>query len=171
LTERESDSTARAAVNHEPRSVTRHPHGGFTLDRRAENEIRVVASQDGWNIEGDPEMQQWNLRRAGSSAGFVLAKGEHEVARTMKPVGMNEATAPKNLLLDDGRLFRIVSLGPRESGVDLLGWETPGAYLRARPAADGWTIEPTLACGGIPDVRALTLLLAAEVLEAEEPLS
>jgi hypothetical protein len=63
-----------------------------------------------------------------------------------------------------------VRRGPREGGFELLGWETPGAYLTAQPASDGWKLAPTAACGGLVDLRAISVLFAAEVLDAEEPL-
>lgn len=153
-----------------PQSVTRLPHGGFKLEGRGAAATRVVPAGDGWRIEGDPEMQDWTMRRAESGSGFVLREGPRELGRTMSAIGMSEATAPRHLLLGDGRLFRIIGAGRREAGADLTSWETRGPYLRARPATEGWTIAPSAACGGIADIRALTLLLAAEMLDGEEPL-
>ncbi len=84
--------------------------------------------------------------------------------------GLEGPSAPRNLLLEDGRLFRILPRGPREAGMELLSWEVPGAYFHARPEPRGFVLVPTVAAGGIADVRVLSLLLAAEVLDAEEPL-
>lgn len=88
----------------------------------------------------------------------------------MPLVGTAGEAGLKFLLLDDGRLFRIVMCGPREGGFELQGWETPGAYLRAQPQSEGWRLAPTAACGGIEEIHVLSILLAAEVLDAEAPL-
>ncbi len=88
----------------------------------------------------------------------------------MPLVGSGRETGLKFLLLDDGRLFRIVLVGLRSGGLELLGWETPGAYLRARPEPSGWKLIPTAACGGLTDLRAISILFAAEILDSEEPL-
>jgi hypothetical protein len=74
------------------------------------------------------------------------------------------------VLLDDGRLFRIARRGPGETGLDLCGWETPGAYLTARPEGTGWSIAPTAAGTALPQGDALSILFAAELLDAERPL-
>ena len=87
----------------------------------------------------------------------------------MAPSGVAEAGL-RFLLLGDGRLFRIVRSGAREGGFALLSWETPGAYLEARSGSGGWTLVATVAGGGLVDLPTLSILFAAEVLEAEEPL-
>lgn len=170
MTERRPDAAATSVVDHKQRSVARLPHGGFILEVAGVPAARVVPTGTGWRIEGDPEMQGWSLRRAGSGAGFVVSHDERELGRTMIACGMEGTTAPRNLLLEDGRLFRILPSGPREAGMDLLSWEVPGAYLRARPESRGFKLLPTVAASGLTDVRVLSLLFAAEVLDAEEPL-
>ncbi len=88
----------------------------------------------------------------------------------MPLVGGGSEAGLKFLLLDDGRLFRIVLGGSRDGGFELLGWETPGAYVRAQPEPSGWKLIPTVACGGLTDLRAISILFAAEILDSEEPL-
>ena len=91
----------------------------------------------------------------------------------MPLVGGGREAGLKFLLLDDGRLFRIVlrlSGSPPEGGYELLGWETPGAYLRARPEPSGWKLVATAAGGGLTDLQAISILFAAEILNSEEPL-
>ncbi len=113
------------------------------------------------------------MRRAATSeGGFVLSAfdGRTEVGRTMPLVGSGRETGLRFLLLDDGRLFRIVLRGSPDGGFELLGWETPGAYLSARPEPSGWKLVPTAACGGLTDLRAVSILFAAEILDSEEPL-
>jgi hypothetical protein len=126
---------------------------------------RVLAERDHWRVDGDPALAGWILGRTAS--GFVVHDGATEVGRTMKAVGIAEAWAPRNLLLEDGRLFAIVPRGPREPGLHVTSWEVPGPYLDARPSAGAWTIAPTIAASGIADLRALTLLLAAEIADVE----
>ena len=114
----------------------------------------------------------WLLERTtAEEAGFVLRDADEgaELGRTMPLVGAVEAGL-KFLLLDDGRLFRIVRRGAREGGFELLGWDTPGAYLEARAVEGGWTLVATVAGGGIGDLTALSVLFAAEILDMEEPL-
>ena len=131
----------------------------------------MVAGDGGWVVESDDELDGWSLRRA-RTPGFVLRgkDGNSEAARTMPPVGTGTETGLRFLLLEDGRLFRIVLRGPRDGRYELTGWETTGAYLTARPEAEGWSLEPTSACGGLEEIRVLCLMLAAEVLDAEEAL-
>jgi len=88
----------------------------------------------------------------------------------MPLVGVGSEAGLKFLLLDDGRLFRIVLGGSRDGGFELLGWETPGAYVRAQPESNGWKLIPMAACGGLTDLRAISILFAAEILDLEERL-
>ena len=67
-------------------------------------------------------------------------------------------------------LFRIVRQGVRQTQFELIGWETPGAYLEAIPTESGWTLTATAAGGGIADLSVISILFAAEVLEADQPL-
>jgi hypothetical protein len=169
-----SDEGARGAVvDHPDRSLVRLSNGGFEIEAAGEQTIRVEPAGDRWRIDGGEGPQGRVLRRTGSdAAGFVLsgADGRTEAGRTMPLVGTGREAGLRFLLLDDGRLFRIVMRGPREGGFELLGWETPGAYLTARPVANGWTLAPTAAGGGLEDLTAISILFAAEILDAEAPL-
>jgi hypothetical protein len=158
LTDRTPDAaTHGAVVEHAQRSVTRLAGGGFELTAAGAPAVRVVPDTGGWRIEGDPGMQGWSLRRVEPRiGGFVLMQAEREIGRTM---------ASKEVLLEDGRLFRIVRQAQGE-GFELAGWEVPGAYLRAVAQGEGFRLEATVAGGGIPDIRALTLLFAAEALDS-----
>ena len=100
----------------------------------------------------------------------VGAAGRGDEPTSLRLCGAGHVSDLRYLLMDDGRLFRIVFGGPRQGRYELLGWETPGAYLVALPDSDGWRIEPTPACSGIPEIRAITLLFAAEILDSEAPL-
>ena len=160
-------------VDHSQRWLARRPSGGFEIRTAGQPTIGVDPSGSGWRVDRVEGMRGWSLRRAAASeGGFVLSAfdGRTEVGRTMPLVGSGRETGLKFLLLDDGRLFRIVLVGSRDGGMELLGWETPGAYLRARPEPSGWKLIPTAACGGLTDLRAISILFAAEILDWEEPL-
>ncbi len=164
--------SGRAMVDHSQRLLVRLPSGGFEIRAAGQPTIRVDPSGSGWRIDG-VEGRGWFLRRAATHGdGFVLQAfdGRTEAGRTMPLVGGGREAGVKFLLLDDGRLFRIVLSGPPDGGFELLGWETPGAYLRARPEPSGWKLVPTAACGGLTDLRAVSILFAAEILDSEEPL-
>jgi hypothetical protein len=170
---RSGEGADGATVDHADRSLVRLLNGGFEIDAAGQPTIRVTPSGDGWRIDGGEGLQDWALRRTTSEAeGFILIgpDGRMEVGRTMPLVGTGREAGLKFLMLDDGRLFRIVLCGPRQGGFELLGWELPGAYLAAQPVESGWTIVPTPACGGLEDLRAISILFAAEILDAEEPL-
>jgi hypothetical protein len=172
---RSSEGADGATVDHPDRSLARRLSGGFEIDAAGQPTIRVTPSGDGWRIDGGEGLRGWTLRRTTSGAeGFVLigADGRTEAGRTMPLVGAGREAGLKFLMLDDGRLFRIVLCGPRQGGFELLGWELPGAYLAAQPVENGWTIVPTPACGGLEglSVRTISILFAAEILDAEEPL-
>ena len=157
---------------HPDRSVVRLPEGGFEIKAAGRTTIRAHPSDGNWRIDGSEGAGDWLLERtSGEAKGFVLlaTDGREEIGRTMPLAGAVEAGL-KFLLLDDGRLFRIVRRGTRDGVFELLGWETPGAYVEARPAATGWMLVATAAGGGLVDLTAISILLAAEILDSEEPL-
>jgi hypothetical protein len=125
-------------------------------------------------VERGSGVEVGRLERSSDGApGFILMQAGTERGRTMPLAGAPEAGL-RFLLLEDGRLFRILRSGTREGRFELLGWETPGAFLEARVAPEGgWQIAATAAGGGLEglaDMTTLILLFAAEVLEADEPL-
>lgn len=174
MTKRDSESApGRIVVDHAPRFVKRASGGGFTIETEGRSPVRVEPCEHGWRIEGVERLAGRLLRReSGCDGGFVLQgpDGTVEAARTMPPVGMAGVPGPRFLLLEDGQLFRMVLRGPRDGGFELSGWETPGSYVVARPAADGWNLVPQPACGGLDEIQVLLLMFAAELLDAEDPL-
>jgi hypothetical protein len=157
----------------EARRVERLEAGGFRIRTPQDGEIVAEPAADVWSVRLPASKTDWTLRRSDSTqGGFVLLAedGQTEVGRTARLDGLGFPANLYYLLLGDGRLFRIALCGPRESGFELLGWETPGAYLIARPDAAGWTLTPTPASYGLPDLRALLILFAAEILESEMPI-
>ena len=161
-------------VGHPAQHLVRRGAGAFVLEHEPGGpSLRADPARGGWDIEGDELAEDWFLRRdEGPGGGFSLrARGvDREVARTLALESVGHQRELRYLLMGDGRLFRIALRGPKDSRFELSGWETPGAYLTARPQAEGWRIEPNPASGGIPDIRALSLLFAAEILDSEEPL-
>jgi hypothetical protein len=173
LTERRSGAAGeQILVEHADQFVMRLPSGGFALRQADQPELRAIPDGGAWHLTGQEAVCGWSLQRSLGAAGFSLSRsaGGPVAGWTMPLVGTAAEGGLRFVLLDDGRLFRIVRRGPREGGFDLLGWETPGAYLEALPQPEGWLLRATPACAGLRDVRALSLLLAAEVLDAEEPL-
>jgi len=165
LTER-STETADGAVlrDHAERLLTRRPAGGFTLESTSEKTIVVLPEKVGRRVEGPDVVQGCLLIRSVDPPGFVLRRSEDdsEVGRTQPAV-----EAASLVLLEDARVFRIVLRGARDPRFELSGWETPGAYLVARPERDHWRISPRPACGGMSDITVLSILFAAEIVESE----
>ena len=159
----------RSAVEHPDRRLAPLPAGGFRLESQGSGAIEVLPESPGWRLAGDDAPAGWTLERAEPQAGgFVLQDAEAgEVGRTTPIDRLGGGAKVYYLLLGDGRLFRIAPGEPREGGFELSGWETPGPFLVARPRPDGWSIVPTPACSGLADIRALSILFAAEILDAE----
>jgi hypothetical protein len=161
-------------VGHPAQHLVRRGDDAFVLEHEpGGGSLRAEPAPGGWDIGGDDLSAGWFLRREESpGGGFSLRTGgaDWEVSRTLALESVGQQRELRYLLMGDGRLFRIALRGPKDSRFELLGWETSGAYLTARPQAEGWRIEPNPASGGIPDIRALSLLFAAEILDSEEPL-
>jgi len=66
----------------------------------------------------------------------------------------------------DGRVYRMHLRGPEDPRYELVGWETSGAYLTARPGAGSWSIVPEPASSGLDEIRPILILVAAEILNA-----
>jgi hypothetical protein len=170
---RSDDGATCAIFDHPDRTLARLAGGGFEIEAAGEQTTRAEPAGEGWRIEGPEAVQGWLLRRNdGEAPGFLLsgADGRTEAGRTMPLVGTGREAGLSFLLLDDGRLFRIVGGARLQGGFELLGWEMAGAYLAARPAGDRWTIAPTAAGAGIADLTVISILFAAEILESERTL-
>jgi hypothetical protein len=162
---------ARRMIDHPPWRVERR-EGGFRLLAQgvAPVEARLDAHDGSFTVHGLAESPVARLTRdRGDGGGFVLVAGETELGRTMVPLGLApEETGLRHVLLDDGRLFRILPRVTAEDGPELAPWEVGGAYLRARPDPPRWLLVPLPSSGGIPSLGALSLLFAAELLDAEQ---
>lgn len=160
-----------AVVEHPERFIRPLAGRGFEIGVGPEPWVRATPNNAGWQVR-DRRGEVWQLNQLPAKQGFVLLRteGENESGRTMPLVGADHAGV-RFLLLEDGRLFQIVHPMSRQAGVELRGWETPGAYLEARAEPDGWRLSPTVAAGGMRDLRVICILLAAELLAADEPTS
>jgi hypothetical protein len=150
--------------DHPEQLLTRRPAGGFTLESTSEKTIVVLPQGADRRVEGPEAVRGCLLIRSVDPPGFVLRRSEDdsEVGRTQ-----SAAEAASLVLLEDARVFRIMLRGAREPRFELTGWETPGAYLVARPEQDHWRISPRPACGGMSDITVLSVLFAAEIVESE----
>jgi hypothetical protein len=169
--ERPDAAAQRWVVDHPEQFLAPLAPDGFSLRPRGRQEpIEVVAAPGGWRVDGPGGIDGWLLRREGSgSGGFVLQTpdAETEAGWTLSHSRIGGEASLSYLILDDGRLFRIALRGPRRPRFELLDREMPGAYLIASPETQGWTIRPTPACGGLKDIRSISILFAAEILAAE----
>ena len=147
--------------------------GSVVLDAGGSRPIELHARDGAWAGAVD-EADPWRIERVpGEGGGFRLRRSgssDEEGARTLRmPTSSDEVRTARHVLLEDGRLFRLVERGGRDPRFELLSWETPGAYLVARPAPAGWTIVPEASGGALGDVRALVVLMAMEILDSEQP--
>jgi len=156
-------------IDHPEQNLERLGTSGFCLTAASVESIRVVAEAEGWKVSGRG-LEGWKLGRDAEGLGrFRLEQpgSDGSVAWTMAWPGEGRDSVGCCLLLRDGRLFRLLLRGPRDPRFELLGWETPGAYLVVRPAGAGWSIRPEPACGGLEDLREILILISAEILDAD----
>ncbi len=159
----------RTVFEHAEQHLVRDSSGGFELQTDEGPTVRARFSGIDWCIEGIEGWADAILRRDAESSGFVL-EFQGKAARTMPLVGADWAGSPRFMLLADGRLYRIAHRGPRDAGFELAGWESPGAYLVASPTDKGWKLEAMVAATGLDEISTMSLLFAAEILEAERTL-
>jgi len=149
-------------------------HGAFALEPQGAGgaAIRVEPAEDGGFRVGAPDDEgTWRLLRdEGPNGGFVLLEVTRasELGRSFGIGRLGDRREMRYVLLGDGALFRVAPAGAGEGGFDVSGYETAGPYLTARREPGGFWIAPTPACGGLEDVRVLSVLLAAEILAADE---
>lgn len=151
-----------------PTVLVRPVRGGFHIETRAGETIRLEHHAGRLQIDGPEDVNGWVLRRsAGDDNGLVLEIDDEEAGRTSSIFGGFREANLYYVLLGDGRLFRIALGEPRGALFELRGWETAGAYLNATPDDAGWRVTPAPAGSALPDLRALMILFAAEILDSE----
>ena len=149
------------------------PDGTVIVEVEPDAHVELIPVRDGWRVLGMESGVEARAERViEDGGGFRLKRSQSqddEGARTLRMPdgdGGREARG-RHVLLEDGRLFRLVERGGRDPRFELLSWEVPGAYLVARPGQDGWTIEPQVAGDALDDLPALWVLMALEILDTE----
>jgi hypothetical protein len=146
---------------------------GFRIEGKG-REVVVVPSGADLVVRRVGEEDLRLLRQGGEAgAGFALCTAEpsetREIGRTSRMPGAEGAASGASILLDDGRLFRIVPrFHERGACIELCGWEERAAYWTCRPSRGQLRIEPTVAGRCLPLVDGLVILFAAEILESFE---
>lgn len=167
---------ADAAVSPVPRdhleqTIDRPAAGGFVITPRDGRPTRALPEDGGLRIDGPAPAGGCRLVQGdGTGTRFVLlaADGRAEIGRTTTLQGTSGMESERNLVMGDGRAYRLLLRGPADARFELLGWEATGAYLTARPGPQGWTVSPQPAASGLREIGPLLVLLAAEILESEE---
>ena len=142
---------------------------GFVLEDGTGTRLSATPEDTGFRIEGrgTTRVMLTEVREQGGW-GFLVsssdADGSVELGRTTHAGGRDEGISPAWVLLEDGRLFRVVARGVRTGTVELLGDETPGAYVSARPDEGGWMLSLTPAGSELEVGEILWILVAAEIL-------
>jgi hypothetical protein len=147
---------------------------GFAFEVGGDEEMRLEPVREGWRVRAAGELDGWLLSRGeAATAGFILLRedGHTELGRTMPSPGGERGPDMRYLLTSGGSLYRIRLRGPQDGRYELQSWEAPGAYLTARQNGPDWTISPEPAAGGLQEIRPLLILMAAEILDAEEALA
>lgn len=137
--------------------VERPDGRAFTLEDPDGRRLRVAV---GGAWEGDGR----RLEVAEGSPGFVLRSAEgEELGRTTREPDAKEGTGAADLIVEDGRVFRIGTRVGRDPRIELTGWETPGAYLEARFDGESWRIDATPAGLELERTGGIIVLMAAEI--------
>jgi len=173
LTGKPSGATVEPFDSAEPEFLRLEPlSDGFRIGRPRSEDLLVQRDPGGWSVtwSGLPE---WRLERTGQpGSGFLLL-----AAATEGELGRSTALDPEGflggiryLVVADGRMFRMAPAPPRQTGFELAGWETAGAYMIARPEPSEWSIESTPAAAGMKGIGPVLILFAAEILDQDSVL-
>jgi hypothetical protein len=163
------------AVNPEPisrgeHSLRRLEGGGFVIDSPEGLPTRAHPGRGERRIDGRTPVGGCRLVRGeGPGERFLLLRedGRTEVGRSAALQPSEVAQGERDLVMEDGRAYRLLLQGPEDPRFELLGWETPGAYLTARPGSGGWVLTPEPSASGLREIGPLLVLVAAEILESE----
>lgn len=115
-----------------------------------------------WIVEAAVRTRR--LRRGDDAGTIVLVDESGAEAGRLSPVlGPGDAW-PADVLLADGRVFRVALRAVRRPSLELRSWEAPGAYLTATVRGEGWSIEATTAGRHLTGLEDLVLMLCAGIL-------
>lgn len=157
-------------AEHPEQIIDRSAAGGFVITPSDGRPLRALPAEGGLRIEGPAPTGGCRLVRGdrpGARFTLLTEDGRAEVGRTAVLQGASGAESERNLVLADGRAYRLLLRGPADARFELLGWESPGAYLTVRPGPRGWTVSPQPAASGLREIGPLLVLMAAEILESE----
>ncbi len=139
--------------------------GGFHLECPAGSPVEADRMGDGWKLTAPGESA--GARIEGVPGGLVMMTGGGaELGRVSRGDDGGGDTSP-TILLDDGRLFRVIRGTPRQGRYELTGWETRGAYFEARPDGKDWVLTRTVAGAALGKATTLLTLFCAELLAAD----
>lgn len=140
------------------------PSGTLRLSADSGATVELQPCADGYLLRGDVP-GNWRLAPVDEGTGLRLHDDARELGRTTLVDPEAGPTAPAYLLLDDGRLFRLVQRTPDDPGYELWSWEVPAPYLGATRRPDGcWRLAPTVAGAELEGWdRILPLLVATLV--------
>ena len=142
------------------------PDGSFRLEWDDGAVLETVACAGGYDVKGGAGPDWWLEELPEHEAGWVLrsrrGNDAEELGRTTRS-REGDGGLPASLLLDDGRLMRIVARMGHDSHVALIGDEVSGAYIEAAPRRDAWVLTRTAAGLELSLGTVGWLLLAAEI--------
>ncbi len=143
--------------------LTQSPGGGFRLEGVAETPIEGLPDDPGFVLTG---AGPWRLEWSADEHGWLLFAIEDgrgvELGRTTSS-GLEPVLAPSSVLLADGRLFRLASIGASDPRVELGRWDVPGAYLVGHAVAGAWVLERTPAGLALEAGPELWILAGVEI--------
>jgi len=149
-----------------PTILAARPDGSFRLVLSDGAVFETVACTEGYRVEGDAGPDRWLVSLPEGEAGWVLRASPgneaEDLGRTTRS-REGDRTFPATLLLEDGRLFRIVAFVGSDRGAALLGDEVSGAYVDASRRGAQWVLARTAAGLDLELGTAGWLLLAAEL--------
>ena len=149
-----------------PTILVARPDGSFRLEWEGGQVLETVACAGGYEVRGGAGPDWWLQELPEYEAGWVLRRQRsgdaEELGRTTR-AREGDGGLPASLLLEDGRLMRIVPRMGRQAHVALIGDEVSGAYIEAAPRQDAWVLTRTAAGLELELGAAGWLLFAAEI--------
>jgi len=141
------------------------PSGALRLRADSGAAVELLPEAGGYRVTRADDAPLSLVPTTGESVGYRLLDGSRELGRTTLLDPEAGPTAPAYMLLDDGRLFRVVLREPADPRYELWSWEAPASYLAARPRPGGhWRLVPTEAGEELEGWDRILPLLVATIL-------
>ncbi|ANM29251.1 hypothetical protein ABI59_06105 [Acidobacteria bacterium Mor1] len=138
---------------------------GFEIAADQTPRFRADREGDGWTVTDLASSDRSPLRRAGEWRGMQWRPAAEATACSSGSAERSEREAAWFLATRDGRQFRVLRRGA-DSGREVLGWETAGAYFHVANRDGVWHVRPTVAGAALGELEVLDdilVLLAAEL--------